>query len=112
MAESQTNHRVSATLGCMAVDEPPGAPSPLANLHYAERAHDIARFLDDPVDDAVAQVIHFAGALAADQLTALRLTLRENDAYTLFLFSRRRAAAALRKRSLSMALEAVVGLTL
>jgi hypothetical protein len=86
--------------------------SPLAALRYSERARDLARFVDDPVDAAIAEVVAIASTLDDVRRTALRSVLSADDFYELITFSKRRAVAALRSGVLPMALEAIWALTL
>jgi hypothetical protein len=87
-------------------------PSPLAGVRYGERALDLVRFADDPLDDTIARVVNDAAHFTNPRREAVRAAINEEDAHTLLLFARRRAVAALRTRLLPLAVEAVRGLTL
>jgi len=86
--------------------------SPLAGLRFQRRASDLARFLDDPLDEAIARVVVNAASLSYPSRDFLRSTIDAGDSDTLFLFARRRAASALRRGSLAEAQESVLALTL
>lgn len=84
----------------------------LSSLAYPRRAHDVARFLDDPLDEAIAAILRSAtGGSPADR-AAFRDTATEAGAYALLAFARRRSVAALRAERLDLAMEAVDALTL
>jgi hypothetical protein len=71
----------------------------------------LARFRPDPADVAVSELI----AATKDRgfpWAAFRASLSQADCYTLMAFARRRAASALRDRSVGTALEAVRALCL
>ena len=87
-----------------------GDPTPV--VRYPDRAHDVVRFLDDPADARIAELVRKADALEPEQRQALRAAIGTDEAYTLLTFARRRTVSALRLNSLSQALEAVRGLTL
>jgi hypothetical protein len=92
--------------------DPISDASPLAGVRYSARAHDLVRFLDDPVDEHIAQIVAEATGLPNEPREALRLSLTVEDAYTVLAFARRRAVSALRTRSVRQASEAVRSLTL
>lgn len=86
--------------------------SPLSGVTYGGRAHDLARFVDDPADQAVAAVVREAASLSMGARDALRARLDADDCYTLLTFAQRRSASGIRNDSLEEAREAIQALTL
>lgn len=86
--------------------------SPLSGMRYSTRAHDVVRFVDDPVDEELAQFVGLAAHSTNERRAAIRAAIAKEDAYTLLAFARRRAVTALRTGSLTQGLEAVRSLTL
>jgi hypothetical protein len=86
--------------------------SPLVGLQYGLRAHDLCRFLPDPLDAAVAAVVGDARGMTSDQRESLRTALDTDACYTLVAFSKRRSAAALRDGNLRKASDALYALAL
>jgi hypothetical protein len=80
----------------------------LAEVRYSSRAHDLVRYLSDPVYDRVAAVVSEFVHLDSDGREAARNTLNAGDCYTLLTFSRRRSTEALRQRSLPLANDALM----
>jgi hypothetical protein len=91
---------------------PQSASSPLAALRYSRAGHDLVRFVSDPLDDTIANIVASAWEQDDDQRTALRSVLTTDDCYTLITFSKRRTVAALRSGALLTGLEAIWALTL
>jgi hypothetical protein len=86
----------------------PHGPSPLAGIGY-ERDRgdlDLFRFIESPTDQVIASTVD--GRLTDPSSAAsVRLTLRQEDLYSLLAYARRRALSALRSNS---AAEFVAGL--
>jgi hypothetical protein len=85
--------------------------SRLEDLGYANRARDLVRFIEDPLDDAIGRVAREAFEMGSRQREALRRSIGEREAYTLLLFAKRRSVSALRMAN-TYALQAIQGLTL
>jgi hypothetical protein len=77
----------------------------LAEVHYSDRAGDLARLRDEPADIAIASYVREACDGAVAQLS-------EDDFYKLLLFARRGTVRALRDRDLALARTALRALTL
>jgi hypothetical protein len=77
-------------------DHVPPGPSPIAGVRYDEPAAVLWRWVDSPEDDAVSEFVR--AYVAADDSTRARMraSLRMDDLYTVLLFARRRALAAMR----------------
>jgi hypothetical protein len=86
--------------------------SPLSGTTYSGRAHDLSRFVDDPADQAVAEIVRQAMSFSIEDRAALRARLSADDCYTLLTFADRRSASGIRDGALEAALEAVHALTL
>jgi hypothetical protein len=86
--------------------------SSITELRYSAKARDLVRFTDDPTDDAIARDVSRILDLSPGRKEELRSRLGEADCYGLITFAKRRTVAALRSKSLPMALESVAALTL
>jgi ketosteroid isomerase-like protein len=79
----------------------PALASPLAGVAYdAETgALDLHRWVDSPVDRAVAAFVSAYAEMGQEEAVAARAALTMDDFYTLFAFARRSALASLRGRA-------------
>ena len=79
---------------------------------YPTRAFDLARYVDDPTDDLVDELVGHASNRKPAELDEWRGKLNEQDRYTLLQFARRRSAQGLRSERPDLVLQAVHALTL
>jgi hypothetical protein len=79
---------------------------------YSRRSLDLARYLADPIDDAITQTVEGAAGSDLAIWQALGERLGVDDCYALLAFADRRAASALRARDAQHAAEAVHALAL
>ena len=79
---------------------------------YPTRAFDLARYVDDPTDDLVDELVGHASNRKPAELDEWRGKLNEQDRYTLLQFARRRSAQGLRSERPDLVLQAVHTLTL
>jgi hypothetical protein len=86
--------------------------TPFSGAAYASRSHDLARYLNDPLDDVISQAVEPAVGGDLTAWAALREGLNEGDCYAIMTFAERRAAAALRTRHPKFAIDAICALAL
>src|SRR5580704_1515029 len=82
------------------------------DLEYSTRAHDLARFQEDPTDDLVWSRVEHLLALDRDAFERTRSNLGEAELYLLLQFARRRCVRALRGNSPDSALQAIDAISL
>jgi hypothetical protein len=70
--------------------------SPLQDVSYREDEFRLWRWVDAPADSSVARFVERYRALTADDRTTTRARLRQQDFYTLIMFAKRTALAAVR----------------
>ena len=87
------------------------APS-VFGVGYRDRSRDLTRYIEDPLDEAISEVIASTAATEDEAWAALQDRLTESDCYSLFGFADRRAALALRTGVGDFATEAVQALAL
>jgi hypothetical protein len=85
--------------------------SPLAGVAYGRRSRDLARFVEDPVDAIIAQIVADASGLRMADRESFRSAVTAESAYSLLVFACRRAVSAMRETSLPQAMEAIHALT-
>jgi hypothetical protein len=86
--------------------------SPLSGITYGQRDLDLARFVDCAADGAVAQAVTRFIAADGPEQYAIRDSLSDGDMYTMRAFSRRRAVAALRSKSVDLATQGLLAIAL
>jgi hypothetical protein len=87
-------------------------PSDSLESRYPQRAHDLARYLDTPIDDEIASFVAEVMSCAADAHQLARSEVTNDGAYVLLQFARRRSVKAIRERDITCSLQAVDALTL
>jgi hypothetical protein len=90
----------------------PHVVAPFVSLDspYPNRAHDLARYLDTLIDDAVASFVEVM-SLEADARPLVRSELVNDGAYVLLRFARRRGVNAIRECCITFSRQAVDALT-
>ena len=85
----------------------PPSSSPLAGVNYMEGAADLWRWADCPQDAVLSAFVDSYAAADAPARAVLRASMTMDDQYTVLLFAKRRAFAAIRTGDTGAAVEAM-----
>lgn len=85
----------------------PTQPEPLGAIRYSPGAFDLARFVDDPVDDHIAALVRSVDDGTIADLEEVRAGLDAESAYVVVWFIKRRSLSAIRTGESAFAFDAL-----